>query len=384
MRSIRWRKPNPPLSLSPAPRAIALSCGHRKMAMPSDFKLVVGAGLLIGFSYGIVGLLSGFCLLSSLRGWWAEGDSRLVRTFALALAVALVATQAAAAYGTVDLTKSIYLQPSFSVPLMFAGGLLFGYGMVLANGCGSRALVLLGRGNLRSFVVVIVLGITAQMTLRGLVAPARIALSQVSTSRPVHLALPELLGGGMPARMALALVIAAVLIFFAFAHVPFRRAGGQVAAGVAVGLLVAAGWFATGYLGADEFNPAAVTSLTFIAPVVDAVQYVMLSTGLTLNFGITMVAGVFAGSLLTALATRRFHLEGYVSPQHMLRSIVGAALMGSGGAMALGCSIGQGITGISTLAMSSFVAVAGILLGTAAGLRGLLRVPPLEAPKPAR
>jgi len=352
--------------------------------MPSDFKLVVGAGLLIGFSYGIVGLLSGFCLLSSLRGWWAEGDSRLVRTFALAVAVALVATQLLAGYGTVDLTKSIYLQPSFSAPLMFAGGLLFGYGMVLANGCGSRALVLLGRGNLRSFVVVIVLGITAQMTLRGLVAPARIALSQVSTSRPVHLALPELLGGGMPARMALALVIAAVLIFFAFAHAPFRRAGGQVAAGVAVGLLVAAGWFATGYLGADEFNPAAVTSLTFIAPVVDAVQYVMLSTGLTLNFGITMVAGVFAGSLLTALATRRFHLEGYVSPQHMLRSIVGAALMGSGGAMALGCSIGQGITGISTLAMSSFVAVAGILLGTAAGLRGLLRVPPLEAPKPAR
>jgi uncharacterized protein len=100
----------------------------------------------------------------------------------------------------------------------------------------------------------------------------------------------------------------------------------------------------------------------------------MLSTGLTLNFGIAMVFGVFDGSLLTALVTRRFHLEGYVSPEHMFRSIAGAALMGSGGAMALGCSIGQGLTGISTLAISSFVAVGGILLGTAAGLRGLLRV----------
>lgn len=348
--------------------------------MPPDFNIAVGAGLLIGLAYGVVGLLSGFCLLSSLRGWWAEGDSRLARTFALALAVAVVATQLLAGYGAVDLTKSVYLQPSFSAPVMFVGGLLFGYGMVLANGCGSRALVLLGRGNLRSLVVLIVLGISAQMTLRGLIAPMRIAVLQASTIKPARLTLPALLGGGgMSVRLAVALVIAATLGAFAFAHAPFRRAGGQIVAGIAVGLLVAAGWFATGYLGADEFNPAAVTSLTFIAPVVDGLQYAMLSTGLTLNFGITTVTGVFAGSLLTALATRRFHWEGYASPQHMLRSITGAGLMGSGGAMALGCSIGQGITGISTLALSSFVAVAGILLGTAAGLRGPLRVPPFIA-----
>ena len=350
--------------------------------MPADFNIVVGAGLLIGLAYGAVGLLSGFCLLSSLRGWWADGDSRLVRTFALALAVAVIATQSLAGSGIIDLSKSVYLQPSFSVPLMFGGGLLFGYGMVLANGCGSRALVLLGRGNLRSFVVVIVLGMTAQMTLRGLIAPTRVALLQASTIRPAHLTLPELLStsaGGLSARVIAATAISAALIIFAFAHAPFRRAGGQIAAGIAVGVLVTAGWFATGCLGADDFNPAAVTSLTFIAPVVDTVQYVMLSTGLTLNFGIAMVAGVFAGSLLTALVTRRFRLEGYTSPQHMLRSISGAALMGSGGAMALGCSIGQGLTGISTLALSSFAAAAGILLGTAAGLRGVLRVLPLSA-----
>jgi len=355
--------------------------------MPADFNIVVGAGLLIGLAYGVVGLLSGFCLLSGLRGWWAEGDSRLIRTFALALAVAVVATQLLAGYGAVDLAKSVYLQPSFSAPLMFAGGVLFGYGMVLANGCGSRALVLLGRGNLRSLVVVIVLGITAQMTLRGLIAPARITLLQASSTKPAHLTLAELLrttGGEVSARVIVVSVISAVLIIFAFAHTPFRRARWQIAAGVAVGLLVAAGWFATGYLGADDFNPAAVTSLTFIAPVADTVQYVMLSTGLTLNFGIAMVFGVFGGSLLAALVTRRFRLEGYTSPQHMLRSITGAAFMGSGGAMALGCSIGQGLTGISTLALSSFIAAAGILLGSAAGLRGVLRVRALETPDTAR
>ena len=276
--------------------------------------IVVASGLLIGLAYGAVGLLSGFCLLSSLRGWWADGDGRLIRTYALALGVAIAAVQLLAAGGIVDLGKSIYLQPSFSAPLMLLGGLLFGYGMVLSNGCGSRALVLLGRGNLRSFVVVIVIGIAAQMTLKGLIAPGRVAALQMTQTAPKIVSLPELLSifglGETYARMLAASAISGALVIFAFAHAPFQRAWGQIAAGIAVGLLVAAGWFATGYLGVDDFNPAPVTSLTFIAPIADSVQYIMLSTGLTLNFGITMVAGVFAGSLLTALLTRPLPVGG--------------------------------------------------------------------------
>src|SRR5262249_20144716 len=150
------------------------------------------------------------------------------------------------------------------------------------------------------------------------------------------------------ARMLAASVVAAALIVFAFAHPAFRRSPGQIAAGVTVGLLVAAGWFATGFLGADDFNPVPLTSPTFIAPIPDALQYVMLSTGSTLNFGVVTVFGVFAGSLVTALLTGRFHLEGFQSPRHMLRSGGGAALMGAGGVLALGCSVGQGLTGFST------------------------------------
>jgi uncharacterized protein len=318
--------------------------------------------------------------MSSLRGWWAQGDGRLIRSYALALGVAIAVTQLLAAGGTVDLGKSIYLQSSFSAPLMFFGGLLFGYGMVLSNGCGSRALVLLGRGNLRSFVVVIVLGISAEMTLKGLIAPTRIAMLQASQAAPKLISLPALLStsgiGETFARTLASSVISGALIIFAFAHGPFRRSWGQAGAGIAVGLLVAAGWVATGYLGADDFNPTPVTSLTFIAPIAEALQYAMLSTGSTLNFGIATVGGVIAGSLVTALFTGRFHWEGYQSPRHMLRSAGGAALMGAGGVMAFGCSIGQGLTGLSTLALASFVAVAGILLGTAAGLRGMLRVQP--------
>src|ERR1700733_46469 len=193
--------------------------------MNSAANIVILAGLVIGLVYGAVGLLSGFCMMSSLRGWWAEGDGRLVRSFALAMGIAVAATQWLAADGLVDLGKSIYLQPSFSAPLMFLGGLLFGYGMVLSNGCGSRALVLLGRGNLRSFVVVIVLGITAEMTLKGLIAPARIALLQASQSAPKIISLPALLSalglGETFGRILAAAAISGALIIFASAHGPF-------------------------------------------------------------------------------------------------------------------------------------------------------------------
>jgi uncharacterized protein len=299
------------------------------------------------------------------------------------MGVAIAATQLLAVRQVVDLGKSIYLQPTFSAPLMFVGGMLFGYGMVLSNGCGSRALVLLGRGNLRSLVVVIVLGIAAEVTLKGLIAPGRIELLQWTQITASITSLPALLARlGVSetfARSLAAPVVSAALIIFAFSHAPFQRAWGQIAAGVIVGLLIAGGWYATGYLGADDFNPTPVTSLTFVAPIADTLQYLMLSTGLTLNFGIVTVAGVFAGSLVTALATQRFHWEGYSSPQHMLRSVSGAVLMGVGGVAALGCSVGQGLTGLSTLALASFVAVAGIFLGTAIGLRGALRVRPLSS-----
>ena len=351
--------------------------------MPSAANIVILAGLLIGLVYGAVGLLSGFCLMSSLRGWWAQGDSRLVRSYALAMGVAIAATQLLAVRQVVDLGKSIYLQPTFSAPLMFVGGMLFGYGMVLSNGCGSRALVLLGRGNLRSLVVVIVLGIAAEVTLKGLIAPGRIELLQWTQITASITSLPALIAKlGVSetfARSLAAPIVSAALIIFAFSHAPFQRAWGQIAAGIIVGLLIAGGWYATGYLGADDFNPTPVTSLTFVAPIADTLQYLMLSTGLTLNFGIVTVAGVFAGSLVTALATQRFHWDGYSSPQHMLRSVSGAVLMGVGGVAALGCSVGQGLTGLSTLALASFVAVAGIFLGTAIGLRGALRVRPLAS-----
>jgi uncharacterized membrane protein YedE/YeeE len=352
--------------------------------------IVLIAGFVLGLVFGSIALLSGFCVTSGLRNWWMQGDGRLIRTVALALAVAIVGTQILAAGGLVDLGQSIYLAPSFSAALILCGGLLFGYGMVAANGCVSRALVLLGRGNLRSLVVVATVAVSAEVTLKGLLAPVRLALLQWSQTPAKIRSLPDLLVAhglaAAPARLVAAVAVAGVLSVFVFAHAPLRRATGQIAAGIAIGLLIPAGWFATGYLGADPFNPAPAASLTFVAPSADSLQYAMFSTGSTLSFGVTLVAGVVLGSFLTALATRHFRFEGYESAGHMLRSIGGAALMGSGGAMALGCTIGQGLTGLSTLALPSVLAVTGILLGAAAALRSPIRISGLAsaASAPAR
>lgn len=341
----------------------------------------VSAGFAIGLAFGVVGLLSGFCLLSSLRDWWTADDGRKIRSYAIALAVSILGVQFIANAGIVDIGKSLYLQPSFSAPLIFIGGLLFGLGMVLSNGCASRALVLIGKGNVRSLVVLVIIAITAQMTLKGLIAPARLAFLQWTQITPSAVSLPALLAqvgiDATTARLAVVLLVAGALFSFAFSDRQFRRARGQIAAGFVVGSLVVAGWLATGWLGVDEFNPIPVTSLTFIAPIADTVQYAMFSTGLSLNFGIALAVGVVVGSVVTSLLTGRFQLEGYTSANHMLRSISGAALMGSGGAMAYGCSIGQGLTGLSTLALPSFIAAAGIITGAALGIRGVVVVPAL-------
>lgn len=344
---------------------------------------VLFAALLIGLVFGAVDLLSGFCLTSGLRNWWTKGDGRLVRSFALALAVAIAGTQALAARGLVDLSQSIYLQPAFSAPLMLFGGVLFGYGMVAANACASRALVLLGRGNLRSLVVVVTVAVTAEITLKGLLAPLRLVTLHATQTTLHGISVPALLAAAgindTLAHVGGGAAISLGLLAFALSYAPFRQAKGLIAAGIAIGLLIPAGWYATGTLGADPFNPAPIASLTFVAPLSDTLQYAMLSTGSTLSFGIAIVAGVLIGSFATALATRRFEIEGFRSPRHMLRSLGGATLMGVGGALDYGCSIGQGLTGLSTLAVPSILAATGILLGAAAALRSPVRLPALAA-----
>lgn len=343
----------------------------------SNTELAILGGGIIGLLFGMVGQRSGFCLMRGLEHAWVQKDGRKLRAFATAMAVALLLTQMLAAITDLNLSGALYLQPTMSWLLVPLGGVMFGLGMVLANGCGARALVLLGQGNLRSLVVLLVLGLTAYMTLSGVLAPVRLWLEGVTTIRLPARSVPAWLAqAGLSIELATAaitLLFAGALLFWALQNRAFRQARLDLMAGVVVGGLVAAGWWVTGVLAADFFTPVRLASLTFVAPIGDSVQYLMIATGMNATFGIAVVGGVVTGSLLMALVTGKFQWESYSSPQHMRRSVSGAVLMGSGGALALGCSIGQGLTGFSTLALTSFVAIAGIVLGAWSGLKGPLR-----------
>jgi uncharacterized membrane protein YedE/YeeE len=281
----------------------------------------------------------------------------------------------------IDINKSIYLTSNLGWLGAIIGGGMFGFGMTLAGGCGSKTLVRLGAGNLKSLIVAIVLGIVAYMTLRGLFALVRVQIEAVTnielkTHGLDNQNVGEVAGVllGLPtdtARIAAAAVLAAVLLIFCFKDEAFRRSATNIVAGIIIGLSAVAGWVVTGILGADEFNPVPLASITFVAPVAETLQYLMTFTGSTINFGIAVVVGVIAGSFLMAVGTRTFQIESFADRGDLLRHLTGAALMGAGGVLALGCTIGQGITGMSTLALGSVIAWLSILAGGYLGIKHL-------------
>lgn len=343
---------------------------------------VVGiGGFFVGLVFGAIAQRTNFCTMGGISDLVLMGDGRRFRAWILAIAVAIVGSQALHFAGTIDLDKSIYLSSNLGWLGAVIGGAMFGFGMTQTGGCGSKTLVRLGAGNLKSLVVFVVLGIVAYMTLRGLLALARVQLESVSN---IDLKLRGLqnqnigemagvlfgLQAGAARAIAAAAVVAALLTY-CFKDPAFRSSRSDIAAGTAIGVCVIAGWLVTGVIADDEFNPVPLASITFVAPVGESLQYLMTFTGSTVNFGIAVVGGVICGSFLTAVATDTFRIESFVDRNDLARHLGGAALMGAGGVMALGCTVGQGITGMSTLSLGSTIAWLSILSGGYFGIKYL-------------
>lgn len=336
---------------------------------------VLWVTLVIGLTYGAVAQVSGFCLNSALRHQMLHRNGNKLRSFALALVVALLGTQIAASFGVIDLTESIYQTNNFSWLLISFGGILFGYGMILARGCGARALVLLGQGNLRSLVVLLCLGISAFATLTGLVGPLR---SSISEATSVFLPSATLAHNG--ARWTFVTLLCGALLYFVFSDRRFISQRKDMIGGMLIGALIVAGWLTTGWLGFDDFEPTPVASLTFVAPVGATIQYAMIATGMALNFGVVLVLGVVLGAFVAARLSGQFQWASFDQESPMPRYLTGGVMMGVGGALAMGCSIGQGLTGMSTFSYVSMIAFAGILLG--AWLALSLERSAITAPEP--
>ena len=237
--------------------------------------------------------------------------------------------------------------------------------MALARQCGARALVLLAGGNLRALVTLLCLGLAAQATLTGVLAPVRQWLQGWGVVQLEHAALPQWLAAqGLPAGAAtLGAAAVPALALLAYALRQARGNGMALLCAAAIGALVAAGWWITAQVGADPFEPAPLTSLSFIGPVAEGLLYLQLAVGREFSLGPAIVAGTLTGACATALLTRTARWEGFDSPARLAASAGGGLLMGLGGVLAVGCSIGQGLSGLSTLAFASLPACAGIVAG---------------------
>ncbi len=338
---------------------------------PTSEHQVLWAAAFLGLFFGAIAQWSRFCAVRSLYDWWYRAHKGKLGGFLLAMLTALLASQLLAFSGQINLNETHYAARSVALLLVPLGGLIFGLGMSLSNACGARSLVLLGEGNLRSLVVLLALAVGAAMTLSGLVAPVRIWLEDLSRIPLPVTTVPEIfqsMGLATGTATLLGVVIPSLLLSVAIYKGCARQLSARdIAGGIAVGLLVTGGWWITGVIGDDDFDPHRLISLTFVAPLSDGLQYLMLSTGTRLQFGTVVVYAIVAGSLFMALVSGSFRWQGFHSTAQLGKAISGGLLMGIGGVMALGCTLGQGLTGFSTLALSSFLAIVGIVAGARTG-----------------
>ncbi len=354
--------------------------------------IVALGGFLLGAVFGSTANRTNFCTMGAVSDIVNMGHWGRMRMWLLAIAIAVIGANALDLAGLVDLSKSFYNRPVVPWVSLILGGFLFGIGMTLGSGCASKTLVRMGGGSLKSVVVFVFLGIAAYMTLKGLFAIWRTRwidplATDFGAMKIPSQDLPTLFSsftGANPAytQVAIAGLLAGALIVFVFMNREFRASADHVVGGIVVGLVVVAGWYLTGHLGFAEnpetlentyfgTNSRTLESLSFTAPVAFALELLMLwsDKSLTVTFGIAATAGIVAGSAAYALASRSFRWEGFVSAEDTAQHIIGGILMGFGGVLAVGCTIGQGLSGISTLAVGSFLAFAAIVAGSALTLK---------------
>ncbi len=311
---------------------------------PRSASVLLGTSL--GLAFGVLAFLSRFCLRRGLVGTACERHSALT-TWLMALAVAVIGTQAAVWAGWINFSEHRFLAPDLPLVEILLGGVMFGAGMVLTRGCLSRLTVLAATGNLRALVVLGVAALTALATLKGAIAPLRLILEDMTVVAPT-----------LPAWLAVAPIVAVAVML-----ARHRPSLAQLTLGAFIGALVPLAWVGTGLVLQDEFDPITFESLAFTAPWADSLFWTVAASAVSGNFGTGLIGGVLAGALLTALLTRQFAWQGFESAGQMGQYLIGGALMGVGGVFAGGCTVGAGLSGVSTLSIAAVLALAAIIAG---------------------
>ncbi len=340
----------------------------------SDTTLAALFGLFGGILLGLAARMGHFCTLGAIEDVFYQNSSARLRAWLVAIGVAIIGTFGLLAFGALNAEETVYLSFTWNPLASIIGGLLFGYGMAMAGNCGFGALARLGGGDIRSFLIVLVMGISAYVTLSGPLASLRVMLFP---SGPVEGAeLPGIahwlaanLGGS---ATFFGLAIGAVILVAALSSRDLLKRPKTLIWGVVVGVAIITGWAGTGWIAANGFSALPVESHTFSAPLGDSIIYVMTSSGNTLNFGVGSVAGVLLGAFIGSLFRGHFRWEACEDPRELRRQIFGAAIMGVGAVIAFGCTIGQGVSAFSVLSYGAPVTFLSIIAGAAFGLRQLI------------
>jgi hypothetical protein len=346
---------------------------------------VVLWGLGLGVLLGVFASKTNFCTMGAVSDIVNMGSWGRMRAWILAIAVAIIGTNLLSYMGYLDLSKTIYTSASFPVLTFIAGGFIFGVGMTLASGCGNKTLLRIGTGNLKSLMVFVFMGFSAIATLKGILGAFRVNV----LTNPVNIQLdhsqtiPAFFSfGGLEAsavQIIVAGVITLALVIFVFMSKEFRHEIDNSIAGISIGLIVIAAWYITGHIGYAEnpetmemvfmgaSNTAVAESMSFVAPSAFTLEYLgyWTDSSRVVTFGIASAFGVVLGSFLYAKFTNSFRWEYFNSAKDMGYHMIGAIMMGFGGVTAMGCTIGQGISGISTLSIGSVLALLSIIAGSA-------------------
>lgn len=356
--------------------------------LPGLVSQVLWAAFALAVVFGAIAQHTHFCTMGAVSDIVNMGDWTRMRMWLMAIGVAMIGFNVMVALGWVEARHSLYAGPKLIWLSNVVGGLMFGFGMVLASGCGSKTLVRIGGGSLKSLVVFVLLGVAAYATMRGVVAVARVAtVDTVALTLAPGQDLPSLLAQSAGAsRQTLALVLGVglglALLVFGLAR-PEGRSVDVLLAGVGLGAVIVAVWWVSGRLAHLAEHPQTLEevflatnsqrmeSLTFVAPIAYTVDWLILFSDKSkvLTIGIVTSLGVVAGSALVAMLNKSFRWEGFAGTEDTANHVVGALLMGVGGVTAMGCTVGQGLSGVSTLAIGSFIALAAIIGGAVLALR---------------
>ncbi|MBV7379147.1 YeeE/YedE family protein [Maritimibacter dapengensis] len=340
-----------------------------------DHNAAALVGLVGGIMLGLAARLGRFCTLGAIEDLLYAGSSVRMRMWGIAIGTAIAGAFTLMQFGLLNAPDTIYLQSAWVPWASVSGGLIFGYGMALAGNCGFGALARLGGGDLRSFVIVLVMGLAAYVAISGPLARARItafperALDAGETLPTLPHLIESLTGVSAP---LLGIAVGVVLIAAMLTSAEMRAARKEIFWAAIAGLAVVVGWAGTQWVLDNGFTPIAVESHTYSAPLGDTILYLMTASGNTLNFGVGSVAGVLAGAFIGSALKGHFRWEACEDPRELKRQIGGAVLMGFGGVIAFGCSIGQGLTAFSLIYYGAPVTFLAIMAGAALGLRHLI------------